>query len=190
MLPPQKDVLPEEEASWDIGLSIKVKRSFVQKNPEKYGKRCKHIEQWKANITSLRNHTTSWQVLRSAEEEETVSLCVLTGSYLCLPRACGETQRKAISRCPGGVRDVRAPRQEQGKGSPPPKKKILWPFLMLETLHTMYTDFSSLWYISSFRGDWDSRRPSLGRLDSTGFSGNLRASTTSAVHYPKPPAQV
>lgn len=45
MLPPQKDVLPEEEASWDIALSIKVKRSFVQKNPEKYGKRCKHIEQ-------------------------------------------------------------------------------------------------------------------------------------------------
>lgn len=45
MLPPQKDVLPEEEASWDIALSIKARGSFVQKNPEKYGKRCKHIEQ-------------------------------------------------------------------------------------------------------------------------------------------------
>lgn len=98
----------------------------------------------------MRNHTKSCQVLRSAEEEETLSLCVLTGSYLCLPRAWWEIQRKAISRCPGGVPDVGTPRQEQGKGSP--SKKILWPFLMLGTLHAMYTDFSSLC--------WDSRRPS------------------------------
>lgn len=60
---PQEDALPEEEAGWDIPLSIKVKRSFVPKNPEKYGKKCKNNERQTYPLWEItQNHVRSWGV--------------------------------------------------------------------------------------------------------------------------------
>lgn len=76
-------------------------------------------EQWKANVPSKRNHTKSRQVPRSSEEEETLSLCVLTGPICVCLELGGRYRAKPSQDAQEESEMGELSGRNRGKGVPP-----------------------------------------------------------------------